>query len=172
MSDEATFASPADVDSLADDDVDPQYVDVLLDLAYRRMEQAGQDRRDLDNKGFYLLATNGVLLGLLASVWSDLEPIFGTISLSFIVITFLLASRMLCLRKYRVWHVEKVWNKYTPYRNDLEKMKVQIYDEICTMDDQWAENIDEVADIYELSLATFSIAIILAALSLILSLLV
>ena len=68
--------------------------------------------------------------------------------------------------------MEKVWNKYTPYRNDLEKMKVQIYDEICTMDDQWAENIDEVADIYELSLATFSIAIILAALSLILSLLV
>ncbi|MCE5255120.1 MAG: hypothetical protein LLG45_13120 [Actinomycetia bacterium] len=153
-----------------DEEEDPGYVDIMLDLAHRRLDRAADEKRDLDNKAFVMLAANGVLLGLLATAWTNLNPVSGTITLIFIIASFWLTLGVLKTRKYGVWDVEGAWNVFTQYRNDLEVMKKHIYRNMIETDKQWKTNIDEMSELYKRSLISLMIAIILAALSLVLSL--
>lgn len=108
-------------------EVDPGYIDIMLDMAQRRIARAAEDKRDLDTKSFYILAANGVLLGFLAALWSGINAVAGIISLAFIVMTFFFTSSVIKTREYGVTNVKGAWNQFTPYRYDLTEMKAHIY---------------------------------------------
>lgn len=148
-----------------------EWLDVVVDIAQRRLESAAEDKRELDNKASILLAANGVLLGFLATAWGNMEATTGALSLITIVLSTIFCLTALKLRPYDDWKIGGVWNDYQKYGNDVEGLKKQIISDLSEKDDKQNVQVDDIVKNYKRGLIAFGISMFLAALSLILRLL-
>lgn len=61
--------------------------EILLDWAWRNLDDFWDDKRELDNKGSILLAANGIVLGFVANASSKLDPILFMLGLFFLIVS-------------------------------------------------------------------------------------
>ncbi len=86
-------------DKIYDDNLVMFYRDVA-EIALKRFERAQEDKREMDNKAAILLAANGVLIGFVATAWTNLNPYIGSIAMIFMLWSIFECSWALIVRPY------------------------------------------------------------------------
>ncbi len=81
--------------------------DVMLDLAWRRFSDIWNDKKELENKAGFLLASNGVLLGFVANAWKMLNPWLALIGIAFLWLSTVCCVLALKPREYKEFYLER-----------------------------------------------------------------
>ncbi len=147
---------------------DMTFQDIMLDIAWCRIENARDDKREMDNKASILVAANGLLLGLLASAWGNMYFFSALIALSFILWSSFNCLMVLKNREYPDWKIDHTWNELISHKDDILTLKSTIISTINDSDAIWVKNVKEMGDCYHKALIAIGRSMVFVALSLVL----
>jgi len=113
--------------------------DVMLDLAWRRFSEIWQDKRDLDSKANIILASDGVLMGLILNAKKDILPSLTTFA--FWSVVLLALSAIFCVlallpKRYNTFNLRKAWEDFEQFMDDLDKLKLELYGALAVKSDK------------------------------------
>ena len=103
--------------------------DVMLDLAWRRFSEIWQDKQVIEQKASIILASDGVLVGLILNA-KDISPSLAT--LAFWSIALLTISAVFCVlalipKRYNTFNLRKTWYDLEKFMDDIEQLKLELY---------------------------------------------
>ena len=69
--------------------------EILLDWAWRNLDEFWDDKRELDNKGSILLTANGIVLGFVANAFDKLDHFLALVGIILLLISIILCIELL-----------------------------------------------------------------------------
>ncbi len=139
--------------------------DILLEVAWGRHEESMADKREVETKASFILAGNGVLLGLVVNGFSMLWKPLAFSAVVFIVVSVLFCICSLKIREYRTLKPKRVL-KFFEKQEDVTFFKRKLVEELAENEVFNTLQVNKSAGLLQYGLYSFAIAIILTALSL------
>lgn len=138
--------------------------EILLDWAWRNLDDFWEDKRELDNKGSILLTANGIVLGFVANAFDKLNFI-----LSILGITFLMLSIFFCimLLKTHIYTRSKCEPIEVISKLDEAQLNEKIYNELRESYEKNHTISDDLVRLYGNAIYFFLTALLLIAFSII-----
>ncbi|MEM2726627.1 MAG: hypothetical protein QXV61_00010 [Archaeoglobaceae archaeon] len=141
--------------------------DVLLELAWRRISECWNDKRDIETKASLLLGASGAVISIIVNAWEKLNPVFAGIGLALMLCAVLSCVLSLRIKKFRSVGILEMWESLSDEEfNDLDRLKLSVYSTLGDIEKENRKLLNEAAGFFSLATKFFAIANILITLSL------
>ena len=142
-----------------------EWDDILLEIAWKRHEESMIDKREVETKASFILAANGVLLGLVVNAAQILWVPLMHLSLCFIIASTILCVMSLRVRKYFTLKPEKA-QKVFENADDILEFKRRLFDNLSKHEVYNTKQVNKSAGFLKWAIYSFVVSIILVATSL------
>lgn len=132
---------------------------MMLDIAWRRWEEAGSDKKELDTKASIILAVNGVVLGLLINTLnapnmpSEAKP-WILVATAFLLFSSFACLFVLCTRTYDTINLDDLKMDLSSYFLSKESLSNEVYERLAEIVSTCKKNYDQMELGYFISLCT------------------
>ncbi len=138
--------------------------DILLEIAWKRHDEAMTDKREVETKASFILAANGVILGLIVNG----SPVLWT-PLALLAVVFLVASILLCalslkIREYRTLKPKRVLKFFDEQENSLV-FKRELFKELADNEVFNTKQVNKSAGLLQYGIYSFVVTVLLLATS-------
>jgi len=138
--------------------------EILLDWAWRNIDEFWDDKRELDNKGSILLTANGIVLGFVANAFDKLYYTLALFGLFILVISIILC--ILLLRPHT--YIRSVCEPHGQMcKLDEAKLTRKLYNELTSMYQENKITMQTLLKLYNRAIISFLLALLLIAFSIV-----
>jgi hypothetical protein len=142
----------------------PDRDEVLLDWAWRNIDEFWDDKRELDNKGSILLTANGIVLGFVANAFSKLYYITSLLGIIFLVVSIILCILLL---KPHVYIRSMCEPHELMCKLNGDQLNRKLYNELKGVSQENKDTIKTLVKWYNRAIYSFLAALILIAISIV-----
>lgn len=143
--------------------------DSLLELAWKRTEECMEEKKVLDSKASILLTANGIILGFIATAWTNLNHNIAPFAIFTAIISIAFCICVLWIRYYARWKLRETRSNVSSIIEDANKIRDYIYTGLAEMEEINRPNNVKMVLFYQIAVVFFIISVGLMAVSLFLS---